>query len=91
MTYCLRIADMPETERPRERLMAHGPKVLATAELIANGMSIRRGIRIGHGALGMGHWVIGFAVSSSSPSPLTLPPAPCSLPPYLLIPPSYIG
>ena len=35
MTYCLRIADIPTTERPRERLMAHGPKVLATAELIA--------------------------------------------------------
>lgn len=35
MTYFLRIADLPTTERPRERLMAHGPKILATAELIA--------------------------------------------------------
>ncbi|MFM6279736.1 MAG: UPF0758 domain-containing protein, partial [Dolichospermum sp.] len=35
MTYCLRIADLPENERPRERLMTHGPKILATAELIA--------------------------------------------------------
>ncbi len=35
MTYCLRIADLPTTERPRERLMANGPKILATAELIA--------------------------------------------------------
>jgi len=35
MTYCLRIADVPTTERPRERLMANGSKVLATAELIA--------------------------------------------------------
>lgn len=35
MTYCLRIADLPTTERPRERLIANGPKVLATAELIA--------------------------------------------------------
>lgn len=35
MTYCLRIADLPTTERPRERLMANGPQVLATAELIA--------------------------------------------------------
>ncbi len=35
MTYCLRIADLPTTERPRERLIAHGPKALATAELIA--------------------------------------------------------
>jgi DNA repair protein RadC len=35
MTYCLRIVDLPMTERPRERLMANGPKILATAELIA--------------------------------------------------------
>ena len=35
MTYCLRIADIPSTERPRERLLAIGQKNLATAELIA--------------------------------------------------------
>ncbi|MFB2645348.1 DNA repair protein RadC [Raphidiopsis sp. BLCC-F218] len=35
MTYCLRISDLPENERPRERLITHGAKVLATAELIA--------------------------------------------------------
>jgi DNA repair protein RadC len=35
MTYCLRIADLPENESPREGLMTHGPKILATAELIA--------------------------------------------------------
>jgi DNA repair protein RadC len=35
MTYSLRIADLPTTERPRERLIAHGAKNLATAELIA--------------------------------------------------------
>jgi DNA repair protein RadC len=35
MAYCLRIADIPENERPRERLMTYGPKILATAELIA--------------------------------------------------------
>jgi DNA repair protein RadC len=35
MTYCLRIADLPTTERPRERLMTHGVKILSTAELIA--------------------------------------------------------
>jgi len=35
MTHCLRIADLPTTERPRERLMANGPKILATAELMA--------------------------------------------------------
>jgi len=35
MTYCLRIADLPLDERPRERLMTHGAKILGTAELIA--------------------------------------------------------
>lgn len=35
MTYCLRIADMAENERPRERLLTHSAKVLSTAELIA--------------------------------------------------------
>lgn len=35
MTYSLKILDMPADERPRERLMAHGPRTLATAELIA--------------------------------------------------------
>ena len=35
MVYCLKIADMPATERPRERLIAQGPRNLATAELIA--------------------------------------------------------
>jgi DNA repair protein RadC len=35
MTYRLRIADIPLTERPRERLLVNGSKILATAELIA--------------------------------------------------------
>ncbi|MGB7444339.1 MAG: DNA repair protein RadC [Coleofasciculaceae cyanobacterium] len=35
MTYSLRIADIPTSERPRERLLALGAKNLATAELIA--------------------------------------------------------
>ncbi|MDT9293595.1 MAG: DNA repair protein RadC [Arthrospira platensis PCC 7345] len=35
MTYSLRIADIPTSERPRERLMAFGPQSLSTAELIA--------------------------------------------------------
>lgn len=35
MTYSLRIADIPASERPRERLLALGAKNLATAELIA--------------------------------------------------------
>jgi DNA repair protein RadC len=35
MTYCLRIADIPPSERPRERLIASGSRVLSNAELIA--------------------------------------------------------
>lgn len=35
MTYSLRVADMPSSERPRERLLAYGTKTLTTAELIA--------------------------------------------------------
>lgn len=35
MTYSLRIADIPLSERPRERLLDIGAKHLATAELIA--------------------------------------------------------
>ncbi|MBK4729661.1 DNA repair protein RadC [Oxynema sp. CENA135] len=35
MTYSLRIADLPKNERPRERLIHHGPQSLSTAELIA--------------------------------------------------------
>ncbi|GAB4140485.1 MAG: DNA repair protein RadC [Cyanobacteria bacterium J069] len=35
MTYSLRIADLPQSERPRERLIAHGARQLSSAELIA--------------------------------------------------------
>ncbi len=34
-TYHLRIKDMPEDERPRERLFKYGPETLRTAELLA--------------------------------------------------------
>lgn len=35
MTYCLRVADMPATERPRERLIENGVGALSNAELLA--------------------------------------------------------
>lgn len=35
MTYSLRIADIPTSERPRERLLNLGAKTLSTAELLA--------------------------------------------------------
>ncbi len=57
MTYCLRIADLPTSERPRERLMAHGAKTLATAELIA----ILLGTGQGPGklsAVGLGQYIL---------------------------------
>ncbi|MEM7556571.1 MAG: DNA repair protein RadC [Cyanobacteria bacterium P01_A01_bin.84] len=57
MTYCLRIADMAVNERPRERLLAHGAKVLATAELLA----ILLGTGQGAGklsAVGLGQYIL---------------------------------
>lgn len=57
MTYRLRIADIPTSERPRERLMAQGAKTLATAELIA----ILLGTGQGPGklsAVGLGQYIL---------------------------------
>ncbi|NQZ64344.1 DNA repair protein RadC [Crocosphaera sp.] len=57
MTYNLRIADIPSSERPRERLMVVGAKNLATAELLA----ILLGTGQGKGklsAVGLGHHIL---------------------------------
>ncbi|KAM3100215.1 DNA repair protein RadC [Phormidesmis sp. 146-35] len=57
MTYNLRIADLPQSERPRERLMAQGSKSLSTAELIA----ILLGTGQGAGklsAVGLGQYIL---------------------------------
>ncbi|MBE9180721.1 DNA repair protein RadC [Oculatella sp. LEGE 06141] len=57
MMYSLRVADLPTTERPRERLIAHGPKSLSTAELIA----ILLGTGQGQGklsAVGLGQYLL---------------------------------
>jgi DNA repair protein RadC len=57
MIYCLRIADMAQNERPRERLMTYGSKTLATAELIA----ILLGTGQGAGklsAIGLGQYIL---------------------------------
>jgi len=57
MTYSLRIADIPINERPRERLLTYGPKVLAAAELIA----ILLGTGQGPGklsAVGLGQYIL---------------------------------
>jgi DNA repair protein RadC len=57
MTYSLRIADLPLTERPRERLLTYGVKTLTTAELIA----ILLGTGQGPGklsAVGLGQFIL---------------------------------
>jgi len=57
MTYSLRVADIPLSERPRERLLANGAKNLATAELIA----ILLGTGQGAGklsAIGLGQYIL---------------------------------
>jgi DNA repair protein RadC len=57
MTYSLRVADLPATERPRERLLSSGPKSLSTAELIA----ILLGTGQGAGklsAIGLGQYIL---------------------------------
>lgn len=57
MTYSLRIADIPLSERPRERLLAQGAKNLATAELLA----ILLGTGQGKGklsAVGLGQYIL---------------------------------
>ncbi|MCU0550974.1 MAG: DNA repair protein RadC [Leptolyngbya sp. Prado105] len=55
MTYSLRIADLPESERPRERLIAQGAKTLATAELLAILLSTGSGKL---SAVGLGQYIL---------------------------------
>jgi DNA repair protein RadC len=55
MTYSLRIADLPESERPRERLIAQGAKSLSTAELIAILLSTGSGKL---SAVGLGQFIL---------------------------------
>lgn len=57
MTYSLRVADIPISERPRERLLTNGAKHLTTAELIA----ILLGTGQGAGklsAIGLGQYIL---------------------------------
>lgn len=57
MSYSLRILDLPESERPRERLLAAGAKNLSDAELLA----ILLGTGQGPGklsAVGLGHHIL---------------------------------
>ena len=57
MTYSLRVADLPTSERPRERLITHGAQSLSTAELLA----ILLGTGQGAGklsAVGLGQYIL---------------------------------
>ncbi len=57
MTYRLRVADIPTSERPRERLISQGARYLGTAELIA----ILLGTGQGSGklsAVGLGQYML---------------------------------
>ncbi len=68
MNYSLRIADLPTTERPRERLLSVGAKNLATAELLA----ILLGTGQGAGklsAVGLGQYIL-QQLSSDQRQPL---------------------
>ncbi len=59
MTYCLKVADMPASERPRERLVAYGAKHLATAELLA--ILLATGQGPGKlSAVGLGQYILQF-------------------------------
>lgn len=55
MTYSFRIADLPESERPRERLIAQGARTLATAELLAILLSTGSGKL---SAVGLGQYIL---------------------------------
>ncbi|WP_121970944.1 DNA repair protein RadC [Leptolyngbya sp. BC1307] len=57
MTYSLRVADMAEAERPRERLLAHGAKRLSAAELVAILLSTGQGPGK-LSAVGLGHFLL---------------------------------
>lgn len=70
MTYSLRIADLPLSERPRERLMAYGPQSLSTAELIA--ILLRTGQGQGKlSAVGLGQHIL-LLLSENQRDPLEL-------------------
>lgn len=57
MTYNLRITDLPITERPRERLIAKGAKILSDAELLA--ILLRTGQGTGKlSAVGLGQYIL---------------------------------
>lgn len=70
MTYHLRIADLPSSDRPREKLLAQGTHSLTAAELIA----ILLGTGQGPGklsAVGLGQYIL-QQLSQNHPDPLLI-------------------
>ncbi|AIE75833.1 MULTISPECIES: DNA repair protein RadC [unclassified Synechocystis] len=57
MTYSLRIADLPEDERPREKLLKYGAKHLGNAELIAILLATGQG-KGKLSAVGLGQYIL---------------------------------
>lgn len=57
MTYSLRIADLPEDERPRERLLKYGAKHLGNAELVAILLATGQG-KGKLSAVGLGQYIL---------------------------------
>lgn len=57
MTYSLRVADLPPSERPRERLLSDGVRVLSNSELLA--ILLRTGQGPGKlSAVGLGEYIL---------------------------------
>lgn len=56
--YHVRMKDLPPEERPRERLLTHGPEVLSDAELLAvlitSGTGTQTALEVAHGLLTLG-------------------------------------
>ncbi|AFY77832.1 DNA repair protein radc [Pleurocapsa sp. PCC 7327] len=57
MTYSLRIADIPSSERPRERLLSLGARHLSTAELLAILLATGQG-KGKLSAIGLGQYIL---------------------------------
>ncbi|MFY7804074.1 MAG: RadC family protein [Limnoraphis robusta] len=70
MTYSLRIADLPSDERPRERMIAHGPQALSSAELIAILLNTGQG-KGKLSAVGLGQYLLN-QLSQNQHDPLSI-------------------
>jgi DNA repair protein RadC len=71
MTYCLRIADLPPDERPREKLALHGVHALSNAELLA----LLLGTGQGAGklsAVGLGQYLLHQIGQNQQDSPIAI-------------------